>query len=168
MPSSCAIKCQQIILRDYGIDVTEEELRNIAIEHGWYDEEGGVCMSNNGKLLGCFGIEYHHSQSNTLQDIQLELSNGHRVMVNVSLAILSGQIVEDRHHEAGHAVVVTNVVGGGNGYVDIINPATGQVNQRCELIKFETAWSNSRCYMLATTAQAQFMYDGIARKMKKK
>ena len=90
-PASCAIKCQQIILRDYGIDVSEEDLCRIAKENGWYDEKVGVYMHDNGKLLGCFRVGYTHSQHNDLQTIRKELDLGHRIMVSINNAKLAGK-----------------------------------------------------------------------------
>ena len=49
----CAIRSQQIILRDYGIDVSLDELKQYAITNGWYDSspEGGTPMWAIGNLL---------------------------------------------------------------------------------------------------------------------
>lgn len=34
---TCAIKSQQLILEDFGINVTETDLVRTAAEHGWYN-----------------------------------------------------------------------------------------------------------------------------------
>ena len=51
LPTSCAVKCQQIILRDYGFEIAENDLCIIASENGWFVPENGVRMQDNGKLL---------------------------------------------------------------------------------------------------------------------
>ena len=165
-PTSCAIKCQQIIMRDYGIDVDECNLRKIAIEQGWYAEETGVFMRDNGKLLGCFGIGYHHSQNNTIEALKNELLKRHRIMVNLSHAILTGKADEDKHHEACHAVIVTQIVDGKDGYVVVTDPAEGCANKRYRIDDFIKAWNTSNHYYLATDSSAQYEYDAETQTMK--
>ena len=168
LSSSCAIKCQQLILRDYGINVSEKDLRDIASLYGWYTEEEGVFMRNNGKLLGCFGIDYHHSQGNTIWMLKEELSKRHCVMVNLNHVKLSGEIVAGSYSdEACHAVIVSQVVIGRKGTVSVINPASGQVNQKCKMRSFLSAWEDSKNYMLATNIPALYKYDIASKSMKK-
>lgn len=158
-PASCAIKCQQIILRDYGIDVSEEDLCRVAKENGWYDEKVGVYMHDNGKLLGCFGIGYHHSQGNDIAGIESEIRNTHRVMVNINHAKLAGK--HDRNGQACHAVIVYSLV---DDSVFVINPSTG-INESYSKELFEYAWKDSDNYMLATDSRAVFEYDHFSNMM---
>lgn len=53
---TCAIKSQQLILNDFGIPCTEDDLVRTSIEQGWYD---GNCtsMQDVGNLLEYAGIE---------------------------------------------------------------------------------------------------------------
>lgn len=166
LPTSCAIRCQQIILRDYGIDVSEKELRDIATQNGWYEETVGMYMRNNGKLLGCFGIDYHHSQYNDIISIQNELSRGHRVMVNLNKAKLFGEKEKEGHHEACHAVVVTQI-SSEDGWVLVMDPAMGDARQRHSLQTFKESWEDSNCYMLATKEKATYCYDANSQTMQK-
>ncbi len=158
LPTSCAIRCQQIILRDYGIEVEEKDLREIAVHNGWYDESVGVYMRDNGKLLGCFGIEYHHSQYNNLLQIEKELAHGHRVMVNLNKAKLFGEIEKEGHHEACHAVVITQI-SKANGWLLVMDPAKGDARQKHSIPTFVGAWRDSNNYMLATSKPALYRYD---------
>lgn len=161
-PASCAIKCQQIILRDYGIDISEEDLCRIAKENGWYDENVGVYMHDNGKLLECFGIEFKHSQYNTLQIIQTELALEHRVMVNVNHAKLAGK--EDIYNQASHSVVVNAV---DDTYVYVSNPGSGNPQEYFLVEVFCTAWKDSCFYMLSTVKKALYKYEPIQKLMVK-
>lgn len=165
LPTSCAIKCQQLIMRDYGIDVSESDLCRIAKENGWFDESIGVYMHDNGKLLGCFGIEYHHSQGNDFNDIIKELQQQHRVMVNLNRAKLWDLGVNDKHNEACHAVLVSEIVGNDNDYVSITDPANGNVNQKIAKKTFCEAWKDSQCYMLATETSAKYVYNSCSKSM---
>lgn len=159
-PASCAIKCQQIILRDYGIDVSEEDLCRIAKENGWYDEKSGVYMHDNGKLLGCFGVDYRHSQHNNLQTIQNELALGHRIMVSINHAKLAGK--QDIYNQASHSVVVNAI---NEAVVYVSNPGSGNPNERITVDVFTTAWEDSCCYMLCTCSKAMYMYDFASKTM---
>lgn len=165
-PNSCAIKCQQIILRDYGIDVSENELMDIAIRQGWFHDNNGMYMYDNGKLLGSFGIRYHHLQHNTVEDIAWELQQGHRVMVNVNADKLhEGPEVSFRHNEASHAVLIT-MVSISDGCLFFTDPMTGNIDEPCPIEWFQNAWKDSVCYMLATECPARFHYDPTTQSMK--
>lgn len=159
-PASCAIKCQQIILRDYGIDVSEEDLCRIAKEKGWYDEKSGVYMHDNGKLLGCFGVDYRHSQHNSLETIQKELALGHRIMVSINHAKLAGK--QDIYNQASHSVVVNAI---NEAVIYVTNPGSGNPNERITVDVFTTAWEDSCCYMLYTCSKAIYMYDFTSKTM---
>lgn len=159
-PASCAIKCQQIILRDYGVDVSEEDLCRIAKENGWYDENVGVYMHDNGKLLECFDIGFTHSQYNTMQTMRRELTLGHRVMVNINHAKLAGK--QDIYNQASHSVVVNAV---DDTYVYVSNPGTGNANERFPIDVFCVAWEDSCFYMLSTAEKALYQYDSILKYM---
>ena len=162
----CAIKCQQLILRDYGFDIEEKELCEIAKRNGWYHEYEGIFMQNNGKLLGCFGIGYHHLQHNTVEDIVRELQQGHRVMVNVNADKLhEGPEVPFRHNEASHAVLIT-MVSKSDGCLFFTDPMTGNIDEPCPIEWFQNAWKDSVYYMLATEFPARFYYDPTTQSMK--
>lgn len=160
--ASCAIKCQQIILRDYGIEVSEENLCRIAKENGWYDENVGVYMHDNGKLLGCFGVGFNHSQNNTLQTMQMELTLEHRVMVNVNHAKLAGKL--DINNQASHSVVVNSV---DDTCVYVSNPGSGNPNESYPIDMFCMAWKDSCFYLLSTMEKAIYKYEPIRKIMVK-
>lgn len=146
-PDSCAIKCQELILRDYGIIVNEDELIAIAKRYGWFKDGVGVYMRHNGLLLAGFGIEYKHSQGNTLEAISRELFLSHRIMVNVNSQKLLPETLIKLHEEACHAVLVTGIE---NENIIIIDPTDGSPNKRISRDKFLAAWKDSDCYMLTT------------------
>ncbi len=164
LQTSCAVKCEQLIMRDYGFDVSEQDLRAIAEKNGWFDPEEGVRMNDSGKLLGCFGINYRHSQSNDLDVLSRELRQRHRVMVNVNRHKLLGINIVDRHNEASHAIIVTEI-DADEGIVRIIDPATGDVNRKYDIHNFMRAWKDSLFYMLATESAASYEYDPHSRTM---
>lgn len=153
-PASCAIKCQQIILYNYGIDVKEEDLCRIAKENGWYDEEVGVYLKDNGKLIGCFGINYKHSLYNRIDHIKNERRLCHSVMVCLNHAKLMGR--PDKYNQASHAVIVNSI---NDKNVFITNPSTGVYNECYPINTFNQAWKDSEYYMLSTTQREIYQYD---------
>ncbi len=164
LPTSCAIKCEQLMMRDYGYDVSEQDLRTIAESHGWYDVNEGVRMNDNGKLLGCFGINYRHSQFNDLDTLKKEILRRHRVMVNVNRNKLLGIITPNDKNEACHAILVT-AVDENDEFVKITDPANGDVNRKHNIHNFVKAWEDSLFYMLATEYAALYEYEPLSRTM---
>lgn len=162
----CALKCQQLIMRDYGFDIAEGELCELSKRNGWYHENGGVFMRDNGKLLGSFGIGYHHRQHCTLADVERELRQGHRVMASVNADKLHAA-PEERfcHLEASHAVLISRV-DRNEGLLYIADPMTGNVDEPCPIRWFLHAWRDSLFYMLATDSPACFCYDPDTHSMK--
>ena len=56
---TCAIRSQELILRDFGIPVTEDTLRQQAMDKGWYSPGSGTYLENVGNLLEMYGVETH-------------------------------------------------------------------------------------------------------------
>ena len=117
-------------------------------------------MHDNGKLLGCFGVGYIHSQHNDLQTIRKELALGHSIMVSVNQAKLAEK--QDIHNQASHSVVVNAM---NDTIVYITNPGSGNPNESIMIDLFITAWEDSCCYMLHTCDKAIYMYDPVLKVM---
>lgn len=158
--ASCAIKCQQLILLDYGINVSESDLYRISIENDWCDISGGVFMRNNGKLLRGFDVTFHHSQGNCLENIHNELALGHQVMVNVNHAKLNG--FEDINNQAGHAIIVNKIT---DDYIIVTDTGKGVYCRKIPKDVFLIAWKDSQNYMLSTDIKALYKYDPQTRSM---
>ena len=83
---TCAIRSQEIILRDYGICHTQEELIEFATKNGWFNpspENGGTDKYSVGNILDACGIPTTRKDNATINDIISELKAGHRVIVSV-------------------------------------------------------------------------------------
>ena len=117
-------------------------------------------MHDNGKLLGCFGVGYTHSQHNDLQTIRKELALGHRIMVSINHAKLAGK--QDIYNQASHSVVVNAI---NDTIVYVTNPGSGNPNERITVDVFTAAWKDSCYYMLHTCAKAIYMYDSVLKAM---
>lgn len=184
---SCAVRSQEIILRDYGIMIPQEELIQYAVDNGWYSpdpENGGTPRDATGNLLDAMGIATRRYDNATIYDVISELRAGHRVIVSVDAnelwvkkepslyKRLFGELsnrLDDKMDElagvqgANHALIVAGV------NVDTDNPSdmkvvlidsgTGDVCIEYKFPAFKKAWDDSHCHMVATTEPAPFQYN---------
>lgn len=174
----CAIRSQQIILRDYGIDISLEELKQYAINNGWYDSspEGGTPMWAIGNLLLSCNVPCEQSVDNTVYDLINELAQGHRVIVGVD----ANELWADRNNDTiagakewfkdifqgetpNHALVVAGVDVNPDDPNDIkvilTDPGTGDLRIEYKLDDFMDAWKDSQCFMVSTDTPAPLQYD---------
>lgn len=170
---TCAIRSQQIILRDYGINISQEELMNIAAANGWYSPGEGTYQENVGNLLELAGVSCHQSDNNTIHDLTRELSQGHRIIVSVDSGELWADGIfskfsegfEDLFGEAGsdHALIVAGVEVNpedpGDVKVVLTDPGTGQLRVEYTLDEFMDAWKDSNCFMVSTDEPAPYQFD---------
>ena len=172
----CAIRSQQIILRDYGIDIPLEDLKQYAIQNGWYDpsEGGGTPMGYVGALLNACGVGVRQETNCTVYDIVNELAQGHRIIVGVDANELwadrDGNIKEQfseffkdvLNEEANHALVVAGVEVNPNNPDDVkvilTDPGTGDLRIEYTLDEFMDAWEDSDYFMATTTTRYGFSF----------
>lgn len=175
--STCAIRSQQIILRDYGIDMSQEDLIAFAEQNGWFSEESGTPMGYVGYILESAGVGVHHQLDSTIYDLINELAQGHRVIVGVD----SGELWADRNGNIGeqlkefwedlwqgqegadHALIVAGVEVNPKDPTDVTvvltDPGYGDLRIEYSLDDFMDAWEDSHCFMVATNTPAPYQYD---------
>lgn len=173
----CAIRSQQIILRDYGIDISLEELKQYAIQQGWYEDGGGTPMGYVGAIIDACGIGVRQEINCTVYDLVNELAQGHRVIVGVD----ANELWADRNgdhitqtkefirdifkEEANHALIVAGVEVNPNDPEDVkvilTDPGTGDLRIEYTLDQFMDAWEDSNCFMTTTTTPAPYQYDEL-------
>lgn len=172
---TCAIRSQQIIMRDYGVDVSESDLRDIAMDNGWYTPNGGTSMTDVGNLLHIAGIDCHQSVNNTVYDLVSELSQGHRVIVGIDSGELwkksfFGKFLEKAEDYLGiqgadHALIVAGVDVNPNDPKDIriilTDPGSGNLRVEYKIEDFLDAWKDSKCFMVSTEEPAPYQFDPI-------
>lgn len=185
--NTCAIRSQEIILRDYGIMIPQEELMQYAEHKGWFNpdpEEGGTDPRCAGNLIDDCGIKTIRKYDADIFDIIGELRAGHRVMVGVDSKELwlrnepnvikrlfqnvvnhGKDLIQDVNDIEGatHALIVAGVRVNPSDpsdiHVTIIDPGTGEMCVEYTFKEFENAWEDSHHYMVATTIPAPYQYN---------
>lgn len=184
---TCAIRCQEIILREYGIYHTQEELIEFAKQNGWFDPDpvkGGTDKYAIGNILDACGIPTTRTENATIYDIISELKAGHRVIVSVDANELwvkkepnifkraLAQVKNKANDEiqdflgiegANHALIVAGVNVNPKDPSDIkvtlIDSGTGDVCVQYTFKEFHCAWSDGHCRMISTDIPAPFQYN---------
>lgn len=169
-PDTCAIVAQEFILddigEDYGIDFSEEQLREQAIENGWYIPGGGTPMNDVGKLLEANGVEVETDSGYTLEDIENKLEDGQKIIVGIDSDEIwySEDDFDDSMYEslgmpgqgANHAVQVIGIdkTDPDNPVVILNDPGTPNgKGLRVPADEFADAWEDSDYFMMSTTGK---------------
>lgn len=163
----CAIRCQEMILRDYGIQIPKEELTAYATEQGWYHGKG-TKTRDVGNLLETCNIETHSQHCDTVYDLINELKEGHRVIVAVDSHELWAEPGSKEYEfyrnltHADHALIVTSVNidpnNPENSTVVLTDPGNGSIMEY-EFEKFAHSWKDSNYFMMATDEPAPYQYN---------
>lgn len=163
----CAIRCQEMILRDFGIQIPKEELTQFAKEKGWYDGHG-TSEGDVGNLLEVCNVGTHTQHCDSVYDLINELQAGHRVIVAVDSHELwaepdSLEYKFYRHlTNADHALIVTSIevdpLNPDNSKVVLTDPGNGSI-LKYDLERFAHSWKDSNCFMMATDEPAPYQYN---------
>ena len=185
--NTCAIRSQEIILRDYGIIIPKDVLVEYATEHGWFDPDpmnGGTPKEYIGNLMDECGIQTVRTENATIFDIVAELKAGHRVIVSLDaeelwvknepniFKKLFGEAVNKVNDTiqnikgiegANHALVVAGVNVNPRDLSDVkvvlIDSGDGNVCIEYSLKDFQNAWSDGHFQMVSTTIPAPYQYN---------
>lgn len=161
-PDTCAIKSQQLIMQDFGLHFTEDQLRDEALMYGWYN--GGTSPEDVGKLLELHGIPVSQYENANIFNLVNELAQGHKVIVGVD----SGELWEDNifdkifeDNAADHALIVSGVDTSDPNNVKVIltDPGTGNLLKEYSMEDFVDAWEDSNCFMMATNDPVPDVFD---------
>jgi len=164
-PDTCAIRSQEIVLRDFGIDVDEETLIEEAVENGWYCENG-TKDSDVGRLLELHGVQVTRYVDAGINDLVDQLEAGKKVIVGVDAGELwdpDGEYFEDFFfgENADHALIVSGVDASDPDNVKVIvtDPGTGEVAKAYPLEQFMDAWEDADNCMVVTNEPSPDLDD---------
>ena len=161
---TCAIKSQQLILNEFGIPCTEDELVRFSYEHGWYKGDNtGTLLPDVGNLLEEAGIPCTRQANANVFNLVSELSQGHKIIVGVDADelwnndTLIGKFknwFNDFFHgdTPNHALIVAGIdtTDPNNIQVIVTDPGNGDHMKAYPLDQFMDAWSDASCYMVST------------------
>ena len=154
--NSCAIHSQYHVLKDYGYTGTIEDLKQEAIDNGWYDPATGTSPENVGKLLEAHGVPCNVYVNANEYNLISELAQGKRVIVGLdSGEIWEGEgVLQDFWEKitgggADHAVVVSgiNTADPDNIKVVLTDSGAGHAAIEYPLDQFMDAWKDGECTM---------------------
>lgn len=170
----CAVKCQELILRDFGIQIPAQELKEYATEQGWYGDYG-TPRSKVCNILQKCGIEMNTSYGNNVESLVRELDQGHRIIVSVDAAELTSEYGSEQwaafesEDMARHVVIVSGIEIDEecpeNSKVIITDPGAGLSYKEYRLDHFVKSWEDSKCYMASSVEAAPYQYNSLTHEM---
>lgn len=147
----CDFQCETYILKAFGKKVEENTLANESRQNYWLRGEG-TPLYNMGKLLEREGLLVNRCFDATLDELEKTLCD-HKVIVVVNGDMLIGKEIDifsddfSFEDNPNHAVVVHSI-NKEAGKVTLYNPAVQEEATTYHLNKFESAWKESRHYMV--------------------
>ncbi|NLX96000.1 MAG: hypothetical protein GXY83_07475 [Rhodopirellula sp.] len=165
---TCAVVSQQMILQQFGIEVSEAQLVYDAVTNGWLTD-AGTSMEDLGRLLEHYGIDAHQVVGGGVESLMSELVQGRAVIVAVDADELwnpeSASLDAFGQDVANHAVVVTGL--------DLSDPDQPRVHindpgdpdgagKAYPLEQFLDAWADSgNAYVATDDAPAGLAQDSL-------
>lgn len=145
----CAIKAQQMVLRNYGIEASVEELTELAIKQGWFEEGKGSAFDFVGELLNHYGVESVQMRNAGVYHIMHELSQGHKIIVGVDADAADNS-------EAQHVMLVAGIdtTDPDNLKVVVRDPSHPELDTSYTANDFMERWKHTGCFMVSTKQPA--------------
>ncbi len=165
---TCAIKSQQLILNDFGIPITEDQLVQQAETLNIYHQgQGGTSPDDVGKLLEINGVSCTQHENASIYDLTSALAKGEKVIIGVDSGELwdGGTITKLKDsfigEQADHALIVAGIDTTDPNDVQVIltDPGTGQEGARYPIAQFLDAWHDSGNFMVTTDQPAPLAYN---------
>lgn len=170
---TCAIKSQQIIINEFGIPCTEDQLVQYSIEHGWYNGQG-TAPEDVGKLLEAANIPCKQQVNANVFNLVNELAQGHKVIVGVDSGELwDNEAIESKFQNwmkdffqgdtPDHALIVAGIDTSDPNNIKVLvtDPGSGEHNKAYPLEQFMDAWADSSCFMVSTEVSVPQIVQGM-------
>ena len=144
----CAIKAQQMVLRNYGIEVSTEELTELAKKQGWFEEGKGSAFDFVGELLNHYGVESVQMRNAGVYHIMHELSQGHKIIVGVD--------AETDTSLAQHVMLVAGIDTTNPDHLKVVvrDPSHPEQDTTYTANEFMERWKHTGCFMVSTKQAA--------------
>jgi hypothetical protein len=166
-PDNCAVAAETSLINQFITnDLSLDEAGYISSSNGWWQPGMGTNPDEIGNLMDIYNIPNHTVIGGSIEQLVLEIDQGHGVIVGVNSSELWDEgilnTIEqffrdafglDNVNPADHAVVVTGVdVSDPNHPMVIINDSgmPGGAAVKYPLERFVDAWENSGFYYTAT------------------
>ncbi|MGP1447172.1 MAG: C39 family peptidase [Candidatus Limimorpha sp.] len=156
----CAIKAQQMVLHNYGIEISMEELTSLAEKKGWFESGKGSAFDFVGELLNLYGVESVQMRNAGIYHIMHELSQGHRIIVGVDSELIN----RDKNNEQKsldtedqqHVFLVAGIDTSNADDLQVLikDPSLPEKEQRFSAKDFMERWKHTGCFMVATKQAA--------------
>lgn len=169
---TCAIKSQQLILNDFGINVSEIDLVQTSAANGWYN--GGTAPEDVGNLLELANIPITRQDNANVFNLVNELAQGHKVIVgldsdelwyNDSISDKLKNLYDDffSNEHGDHALIVAGIDTSDPNNIQVIvtDPGSGEEGKPYPLKQFMDAWSDSNCFMVSTDIPVPDVVNGM-------
>lgn len=169
---TCAIKSQQLILKDFGINVSELDLVQTSAANGWYN--GGTSPEDVGNLLELANIPITKQDNANVFNLVNELAQGHKVIVgldsdelwhNDSISDKLKNLYDDffSGEHGDHALIVAGIDTSDPNNIQVIvtDPGSGEEGKPYPLEQFMDAWSDANCYMVSTNIPVPEVVSGM-------
>lgn len=121
---TCGLCSCECILRQFGIEVTEADVVEHAIDHGEChisDDPtacGGTTVGDQVAILGDYGVPAHYELGGSLEDLAASLEQGRGVIIEANAGVLWDDVNAYDNGQINHAVVATGVAR---------DPSTGEI-----------------------------------------
>ena len=146
----CAIKAQQMVLQNYGIKVSVEELTELAKKQGWFEEGKGSAFDFVGELLNHYGVKSVQMRNAGVYHIMHELSQGHKIIVGVD------SDATDDEGNAQHVMLVAGIDTTDPDHLKVVvrDPSHPEQDMTYTANEFMERWKHTGCFMVSTKEAA--------------
>lgn len=154
-----AVLSQALILRDFGAEMSEEDLHRESAALNWPLENAGAPSMDFGNLLERYGVPIHRYEGATIDNLANELAQGHKVIVSLGSDQRWPAGLPDRFEEAlskTDALLICEIdtTDPLEPHVKLIDPVLGEAIRSYPLESFIDAWKDTSCFMVATAEPA--------------
>lgn len=164
---TCGLVSCEDVLRQFGVDVNEDDIVNYAADHHFCEvserpsDSGGTTPFDQVKILEGHDVPAHVEACDSLENLAGRIEDGHGIIVGLNAGVLWDNVDYYDNGQANHAIVVTGLdrdpqTGEILGFKinDSGVPPSGNSNHFVDAEKMSLAWLGSEsggCGLLVST-----------------